>query len=100
MEYSPGANSSTTVANIEYTYDTVYYTGEYGDPVYVPSSCRGAFLNSTQPYCVINANGVEKCGQKKQDISSKFGKSEHNEQLWFKSSNGESGYLILRKRDI
>jgi hypothetical protein len=91
-------NTEANSPKYDYTYDTVYFSGEYSDTTYLPGLSKAAFINATEPYCVINKYGNEKCGQRKQDISSELGDTEGNTELRFKSQSGKHGRIIIRSR--
>lgn len=95
-------NKSKTESNLpqyHYTYITVNFSGKYGKIVYLPSGSMAAFLDATEPYCSINRNNHEECGEKGQDISTKMGDTDANTELRFKSSSGKNGTLKIRVRD-
>lgn len=81
-----------------YEYVEVNFSGEYGDIVYLPAGSMFAFLNATEPYCCMNADGHTECGEISQDVSTQMGENNANTQLRFKSSNGQNGSLKIRIR--
>lgn len=93
------ASQNTNLPQYYYEYKTVNFSGEYGEIVYLPSGSMAAFLDATEPYCSINRDNHEECGEKGQDISTKMGDTDANTELRFKSSNGKHGTLKIRVRD-
>jgi hypothetical protein len=73
---------------------TVYFTGEYNEVTYLPAGRGLSFENSSEPYCIKNKHD-EVCGEKGEDVGPKIPNSNANTELRFKSSNGNSGHIVI-----
>lgn len=98
-ESKEGNKKSSSKTPAEYSYKTIEYGSEYGERQHLSSGEWFAFVDATEPYCCINNDEHEECGEKGQDISTQMGDSEANTMLKFKSSNGKTGQLTIRIRN-
>jgi hypothetical protein len=77
----------------------IEFGGKYEKIFILPKRTDFSFVKSTEPYCVINANGEEFCVIKGKDASKYFVPVYDNYgncRIQFRSSNGEMCYLTIK----
>jgi len=90
-------NTNATNITKDYTLKPrlISYGPNYGDITYLPSGFNYYFEGATEPYCYMNGDNNENCGEKGEDATGTFGDSASNKKLRFKSKNGKNGTLYI-----
>lgn len=73
----------------------ISFGGNYDEAIFIPARRYYIFVGATTPYCVINGNGNEFCGEKNEDISDQMGDTPSNKKIRVKSQNGNQGSVTI-----